>query len=262
MFGILVERPTSRLNSQQAQEQLRIICREEERYMKTQCWWVSPEAPIPMGIEYPIPTRIPEDGLIPVQQKDSMSHIPISSQISSTSTDSMGQSSSNPAFEVPGLIPVYPDYLPGLAMGQGHSSSAHHGSISSVSGQSILSGSDLASSFLLLRTPRKPVRSLICGGRYASLSRHTVIVHSIGPQDKWNKRAPKSPDPLEPGSLAPQNIQCPAGYEEWDLASLCSDYIILRVRNKTELKVCTDSNIVTASSNVHLVVHSILMPPP
>jgi serine/threonine protein kinase len=246
VFGILVERPTSRLNSQQAQEQLRIICREEERYMKTQCWWISPEAPIPTGTEYPIPPRIPDDGLIPVQPKDSMSHIPISGQVLSTPTYDIGQSPSNPAYEVPGLIPVYPDYVPNPAGGQG---------------QSIPSDSDLRSSFVLLRTPKKPVRSLICGGRYASLSRHTVIVHSIGPQDKWNKRAPKAPDPLAPGSLAPQNIQCPAGYEEWDLVSLCSDYIILRARNKNELKVCTDSKIVAPSANTDLVVYSILVSP-
>jgi serine/threonine protein kinase len=248
VFGMIVEVPSDRLNAHQAQEKLQLIWHEEQRFIKNRCLWISPEAPIAVDPEsHP---RVPDDGLIPIYTPESSAP------------------QSKPAFEVEGLIPVnsedhhYPSgqipstpiddrrgssstgySMPCMGIGQSSYSTIDDRRYSMGIGQSSYSTSDWKSSFVCLITPPRPVRSLICGGRYASLSRHTAIVHSFGPEDRWSYRAPKSPGPLQQGSIAPQNIQCPPGFAEWDLASLCSDYIILRAKNNNELKVSIGSTI-------------------
>ena len=236
VFGMVVEVPSDRLNAHQAQEKLQLIWHEEQRFIKNRCLWISPEAPI--AIDPELHPRVPDDGLIPIHTPESRSPRIIF----------QGPPQSKPAFEVEGLIPVNSEdhhysrgQIPSTPIDdrRGSSSTGYSMGI----GQSSYSTSDWKSSFVWLIAPPRPVRSLICGGRYASLSRHTAIVHSFGPEDRWSYRAPKSPGPLQQGSIAPQNIQCPPGFAEWDLASLCSDYIILRAKNNNELKVSIRSTI-------------------
>jgi len=102
-------------------------------------------------------------------------------------------------------------------------------------------GSSLSAdvSFVHLMAPHKASKSLVCPSRHrvASLSKTLVLVPNFSLQNKWvPKRPPKSPDRISTGFAIPQNIQCPPDFE-WDMMSLCEDYIVLHARNRSQSKV-------------------------
>ncbi|KAF4626892.1 hypothetical protein G7Y89_g11265 [Cudoniella acicularis] len=237
VYKLLVVPRAERLSASEAQKMLDRTCTDHEASLTHRCTWTRELQPVD------------DPGLHPVELNTWTLHQP---QPRHRRQHTSQHPSADPHFR-----PVFQSF------GSSHSSTQFGQSGASTSGGSVLhfspttSGpispleSDASSSqgfdnspnaditFAYLLVPEKSSKSVACGisTRVAFLSSSSVRIQNLNFINIWSTSRPRKPSEQATNVMVARDIQCAQRGFEWDMISLCGNFVVLRAKSTAEYKV-------------------------